>query len=106
MGGWPDDHQLPTLSRAVQPAHPPHALTDTLPHEWSALLAAELHSDWYAQLLARVAQDRARSNVYPPADQVFTAFRLTPLSKLRVLLLGQDPYHGAGQAHGLAFSVP
>jgi uracil-DNA glycosylase len=81
-------------------------MSDELPDDWKALLAGELASPWYAQLCERVARERAAGNVYPPTEQVFAAFRFTPLEKLRVVLLGQDPYHGEGQAHGLAFSVP
>jgi uracil-DNA glycosylase len=59
----------------------------------------------FAALQDFVAQERARHTVYPPRGQVFTALRLTPYAQVKVLLLGQDPYHGPGQAHGLAFSV-
>jgi uracil-DNA glycosylase len=52
-----------------------------------------------------VDTERRPHTIYPPEDEVFTAFRLTPLKEARVLILGQDPYHGPGQAHGLAFSV-
>src|SRR5262249_13607698 len=52
-----------------------------------------------------VDQERAQHTVYPPEEDVFNAFRYTPYEEVKVLLLGQDPYHGAGQAHGLAFSV-
>jgi uracil-DNA glycosylase len=53
-----------------------------------------------------IADERAAHDVYPPADDVFAALRLTPLAAVRAVIIGQDPYHGAGQAHGLAFSVP
>lgn len=57
-------------------------------------------------VLARVAAARTAGVVYPPAEQVYSALELTPFDQVRVVLLGQDPYHGAGQAQGLAFSVP
>jgi uracil-DNA glycosylase len=78
---------------------------DTLPRDWAQLLDAELSALWYAELLERVERERGAGSVYPPVDQVFAAFRLTPVEAVRVVLLGQDPYHRAGQAHGLAFSV-
>jgi uracil-DNA glycosylase len=80
-------------------------MDEELPSDWRALVGDALGSSWYAQLLQRVKRDRARGNVYPPEGQVFSAFRLTPLKRLKVVLLGQDPYHRPGQAHGLAFSV-
>ncbi|HET6765672.1 MAG TPA: uracil-DNA glycosylase, partial [Longimicrobiaceae bacterium] len=76
-----------------------------LPDGWQPLLKAETESDWFARLRAFVDAERASHTVYPPEDEVFSAFRLTPFAKARVLVLGQDPYHGPGQAHGLAFSV-
>ncbi len=57
-------------------------------------------------VLAKVAAARRESIVYPVAENVYSALQLTPFDQVRVVLLGQDPYHGAGQAHGLAFSVP
>ncbi|HEX8393855.1 MAG TPA: uracil-DNA glycosylase [Longimicrobium sp.] len=76
-----------------------------LPESWRKHLADELSSEWFAGLRAFVDGERARAAVYPPAGEEFTALRLTPYDKVRVLILGQDPYHGPGQAHGLAFSV-
>jgi uracil-DNA glycosylase len=76
-----------------------------VPPAWSNALAATIQSDGYRVLLERVASERKKGSVYPPADEVFTALHLTPLEKTRVLILGQDPYHGPNQAHGLAFSV-
>lgn len=60
----------------------------------------------YFQLLEKfVDEERATQTIFPPEDEVFSALELTPLDSVRVLILGQDPYHGAGQGHGLAFSV-
>lgn len=73
-----------------------------LPPSWRAHLAFEGFED-----LARfVAEERQRGPVFPPDEQVFAALARTPFDAVRVVLLGQDPYHGEGQAHGLAFSVP
>lgn len=74
-----------------------------LPADWASALSEQ--SGELARALAFVEEERARGLVHPPREDVFTAFHLTPLARVRVVLLGQDPYHGAGQAHGLAFSV-
>lgn len=76
-----------------------------LPADWGAVLADTLSSERYAALTEFVARERQASAVYPPPEQVFRAFELTPYEDVRVVILGQDPYHGPGQAHGLAFSV-
>lgn len=73
--------------------------------DWNPVLAAELAKPYWAELQAFVAAERAGGAVYPPKDQVFSAFHLTPFSEVKVVILGQDPYHGPGQAHGLCFSV-
>ncbi|MFW6198311.1 MAG: uracil-DNA glycosylase [Acidobacteriota bacterium] len=77
-----------------------------LPGPWRDLLGAALEGDWYRQLRRGVAREYRRHTVYPPAADVFRALELTPPESARVVILGQDPYHGEGQAHGLAFSVP
>jgi uracil-DNA glycosylase len=77
-----------------------------LPACWRAQLAEELVSPAFAALSAFVDRERAAQRVFPAPVDVFRAFRATPFDAVRVVLLGQDPYHGAGQAHGLCFSVP
>ena len=78
-----------------------------LPPSWKPALAAELDQPYFRELEQFVAGERAEHPVYPPAEQVFAAFEHTPFDQVRVLLLGQDPYHHReGQAHGLCFSVP
>ena len=72
---------------------------------WRALLAGTLERPSFARLTERVEAARASVTVYPPADRQFRAFALTPPERVRVVILGQDPYHGPGQANGLAFSV-
>lgn len=76
-----------------------------LPNDWGEVLAGTVEWAELEQLLAFIHQERLTATVYPPPEDVLTALRLTPYAKTRVLILGQDPYHGAGQAHGLAFSV-
>jgi uracil-DNA glycosylase len=101
---WPEEFQLPKKS-AVLSTTTTTLNAGSLPADWAEVLALELGSPWYRQLLLEIAGEREGATVYPPVDEVFSAFHLTPFEKTRVLLLGQDPYHGAGQAHGLAFSV-
>lgn len=76
-----------------------------LPESWRAALAEEFPRPYYAKLQEFVARERVEHPVYPPDGDVFNAFELAPFDKVKVLLLGQDPYHGTGQAHGLCFSV-
>jgi uracil-DNA glycosylase len=78
---------------------------DQLPKDWRKVLKEEFEKAYFLKLLAFVNQERETQTVYPPEADVFNAFKLTPYHEVRVLLLGQDPYHGKGQAHGLAFSV-
>lgn len=77
-----------------------------MPEDWQDALGEAASPAVLESIDARVAEDRARGAVYPPAEDVFAAFRLTPFASVRAVILGQDPYHGPGQAHGLAFSVP
>lgn len=69
------------------------------------MLRGEFDKPYWAELHAYVAAERASHPVYPPHEEVFAALHLTPFADTRVVILGQDPYHGAGQAHGLCFSV-
>jgi uracil-DNA glycosylase len=73
--------------------------------DWNPVLRGEFDKPYWQQLQQFVAAERSRHTVYPPHDQVFAALHLTPFDTTRVVLLGQDPYHGPGQAHGLCFSV-
>ena len=74
--------------------------------DWHDQLGDFLVSSTFEQLGQYVADERRHHTVYPSANQVFRAFQLTPFAETRVVILGQDPYHGPGQADGLAFSVP
>jgi uracil-DNA glycosylase len=78
---------------------------DMLPDDWRNVLAEEFEMDYFQKLLAFVNKERKSKTIYPPEADVFNAFKYTPHDEVKVLLLGQDPYHGKGQAHGLAFSV-
>ncbi len=78
---------------------------DSLPTDWSAALAPALAAPRAKELADFLQRERRDRSIYPPEDQVFRALRLTPLKQVRVVLLGQDPYHRAGQANGLCFSV-
>ncbi|MGQ0601561.1 MAG: uracil-DNA glycosylase [Anaerolineales bacterium] len=80
-------------------------MTSTLPPSWQSLLAEEMSKPYYQQLQDFVAAERGLHQVYPPESEVFAALEYTPYENVNVLLLGQDPYPGQGQAHGLAFSV-
>ena len=81
-------------------------LPDSVPAAWRTLIVPELDPVRMAALADFVASERAAETVFPPEDRVFAALELTPPEAVRVLLLGQDPYHYEEQAHGLAFSVP
>jgi uracil-DNA glycosylase len=80
-------------------------MRENLPADWSEVLKEALAAPSFRKLERFVEAERRRSTVYPSEEELFSAFRLTPHARVRVLLLGQDPYHGPGQAHGLAFSV-
>lgn len=73
--------------------------------DWNPLLRHELEQPYWAELRRFVEEERRRGPVYPPAALEFAALHLTSYASTRVVVLGQDPYHGAGQAHGLCFSV-
>ena len=73
--------------------------------DWNPLLRDQFELAYWHELQDFVADERRDHPVYPPADEVFAALRLTPYADVKVMILGQDPYHGPGQAHGLCFSV-
>lgn len=73
--------------------------------DWNPLLRDQFDEPYWNELQSFVRDERSRHTVYPPHDEVFAALHLTPHADVKVLLLGQDPYHGPGQAHGLCFSV-
>ncbi len=91
---------------APAPSVPPApSLQSQLPADWQTALAAEFSRPYFKQLEKFLAEERGKNTVFPPAEDVFNAFKATPFEQVKVLLLGQDPYHDDGQAHGMAFSV-
>ena len=75
-------------------------------NDWLTAISGEFKKDYYRKLYEFVKDEYSKNVIYPPADDIFNAFHFTPLSKVKVLILGQDPYHNENQAHGLSFSVP
>ena len=74
-------------------------------NDWLQPLNAEFQKPYYRKLFEKVKEEYNTKQIFPPADEIFTAFHLTPLKDVKVVILGQDPYHNDGQAHGLCFSV-
>lgn len=75
--------------------------------EWKAALKPEFSKPYFEQVVQHLLIEKKQGKkIYPPGKLIFNAFDTTPLSKVKVVILGQDPYHGPGQAHGLCFSVP
>ena len=72
---------------------------------WQEFIKQEEGKEYYKQILSFVYEDEKKHTIYPSKDNIFNAFKLTPLENIKVLICGQDPYHGPNQAHGLAFSV-
>jgi len=72
---------------------------------WKKILLQEFESDYFAKLKDFLIEDKKKYVIYPLGKQIFSAFNLTPFNNVKVVILGQDPYHGLGQAHGLCFSV-
>lgn len=74
-------------------------------NDWLTYLKPEFSKPYYKKLYDRVKEEYSKYEVFPPADDIFNAFHFTPLKDVKVVILGQDPYHNVGQAHGLCFSV-
>ncbi|MBK3495700.1 uracil-DNA glycosylase [Viridibacillus sp. YIM B01967] len=74
-------------------------------NDWEHVLKAEFEKPYYLQLREFLKHEYATETIYPPMDDMWSAFRHTPYANVKVVILGQDPYHGAGQAHGMSFSV-
>ena len=73
---------------------------------WGKVLASEFDQVYFMKLKEFLVQEKSNHTVYPPGSLIFSAFNHTPFNKVKVVIIGQDPYHGPGQAHGLCFSVP
>jgi uracil-DNA glycosylase len=74
-------------------------------NDWLEPLKPEFSKPYYKQLYMKIKEEYASRVIYPPSNEIFSAFELTPLKDVKVVVLGQDPYHNVGQAHGLCFSV-
>ena len=74
-------------------------------NDWSDKLHDEVCKPYFVELMSRLKQEYKQYTIYPTYDRIFTAFQLTPYEKVKVVIVGQDPYHGPNQAHGLSFSV-
>ena len=75
-------------------------------NDWDDVLSEEFKKDYFLKINEFIEEEYKTKTVYPPYDEIYNAFKLTPLSEVKVVILGQDPYHEEGQAHGLAFSTP
>ncbi len=74
---------------------------------WKKMLSEEFEKDYFKQLVARLKSDKSKGKIiYPKGNHIFKAFELTPFNKVKVVIIGQDPYHNPGEAMGLCFSVP
>lgn len=80
--------------------------TPQLEPEWLEVLQPEFNKPYFAELKSFLLEEKRMYKVFPPGNRIFAAFDHTPFSKVKVVILGQDPYHNDGQAHGLCFSVP
>ena len=75
-------------------------------NDWDNVLESEFKKDYFIKIKEFIDSEYSSKTIYPPYNEIFNAFKLTPLSNVKVVILGQDPYHEKGQAHGLAFSTP
>lgn len=83
------------------------SLTFNIEHSWNQVLAEELQKPYIHDLASFIEAERLSGiPIYPPADSMFNAFKYTPYKEVKIVIIGQDPYHGPNQAHGLCFSVP
>ena len=75
-------------------------------NDWDLALADEYKMDYFLGIIDFIDSEYSQKTIYPPYEDIFNAFKFTSLSEVKVVILGQDPYHEEGQAHGLAFSTP
>ena len=80
-------------------------MTEILRNDWTQVIGTEFEKDYYHSLWAFLDVEYETQTIYPDINDIFNAFHYTPFSSMKVVLIGQDPYHGPGQAHGLSFSV-
>ncbi|RLD24977.1 MAG: uracil-DNA glycosylase [Bacteroidetes bacterium] len=84
----------------MQPINP------IIEERWKEILWEEFQSSYFSDLKKFLVEEKKNHTIYPPGNLIFNAFKHTPFDELKAVILGQDPYHGTGQAHGLCFSVP
>jgi uracil-DNA glycosylase len=82
------------------------AVNPQIEEGWKQVLMEEFQSPYFSELKAFLVEEKKKYTIYPPGRLIFNAFQRTPYDRVKVVILGQDPYHGRGQAHGLCFSVP
>ena len=82
------------------------AVNPQIEEGWKQVLMKEFESPYFSELKAFLVEEKKKYIIYPPGRLIFNAFQHTPFDRVKVVILGQDPYHGRGQAHGLCFSVP
>lgn len=82
------------------------AINPIIEEGWKQVLMEEFQSPYFSSLKEFLVEEKRTHNVFPPGNLIFNAFAHTPFNRVKVVILGQDPYHGRGQAHGLCFSVP
>ena len=80
-------------------------INPTIDESWKLVLEKEFQSDYFKILKGFLVEERKKQTIYPPASRIFASFNYTPFDKVKVVIIGQDPYHGPGQANGLCFSV-
>lgn len=78
---------------------------EVLPTSWFSFIKTQMKESYFASLRSTIVEEYEKEVCYPPMEQIFNAFQACPLEEVRVVIIGQDPYHGPGQAHGLCFSV-
>ena len=81
-------------------------INPTLEESWKQVLSYEFKKDYFVNLKQFLVEEKKKYKVFPAGKDIFNAFNFTPFGEVKVVILGQDPYHGPGQAHGLCFSVP
>ena len=87
---------MPEITEKIEPK---------IEQSWKDLLLEDFDTDSFHSLKEFLKEERISQDIYPPGNQIFSAFNFTPVKKVKVVIIGQDPYHGVGQAHGLCFSV-
>jgi uracil-DNA glycosylase len=81
-------------------------INPSIEESWKSVLSAEFNKPYFLELKGFLLEEKKKFRIFPPGSLIFNAFNHTPFAKVKVVFIGQDPYHGYGQAHGLCFSVP